>query len=610
VSTVHDAERASLEQDPKRPALVSGVSLAILVLSLSVRLLAWSSLAGYDGVPQFDEQGYLHRAQGFAEVFRDAAALRPPSATALDEAYGGGTWPPLNSILIAWALILGKGAVGAARALEVLASASATLLLFALTERIGDRRAASTAALCYALLPSIVHYAPLLLSESLYLLILSALALQLAALVQGDGSHRRARVVRLGVLCGLAMLTRAVAIAAWLVTLVVVFRTGRGRPRRGIELLLAAGVSILVVLPWQTALHLREGGMPILSTATGLNLLVANNPWQKEAGDRSLPFLDHHLREEAKKAGESPGAAARRLALGEIALRPTKTLSNAMLQLRRLLAPDRVTLRSFETAYYRPIAPGALPILVVILLLTAPLILGGAAAGVLMTSGRRGMSVLVALALAHALPSLVAVSNPRFFLPSLFLLLPPFGAFAERALRAGGLRWHWATAWGIALLVALATWTLGPRAVPDWESSSFYPRPSTATLALVRTADRTFDCVELQRAAATQSALEVDLTTPGYVFADGSSRVVWQAGDPSPTLRVEIHGRARGLPSPALSIAARGGEEPILFSPVQAGSWWRWMPLGDSPYRARWCGGEKLRKVARGLEPYRPTPPS
>jgi len=588
-----------------RSAASARVCLWIVALSVAIRLLAWAALPGSDAVPQFDEQGYLHRGEGFAAIARSLAAARAPEPADLAEAYGGGTWPPLNSMLIGLALLLGGGVPGA-RLVELLLSAATTGGLFLLAERSVGRRAAVGTATAHALLPSFVHYAPLLLSESAYLLLLVALMLKAARLLAEDEPRPFAGAALVGLLGGLAMLTRAVALPAFAVVVALIALAPRGRPKRPLAALVAVAVAVAVVAPWQVALAHREGRLAILSTATELNLLVANNPWQRESGDRTLPFLDHQVREEARRTGRRPDQVARRIALAEIVHEPGKTISNAWLQARRLLGPDRVALRSLQTAYYRPLPDWATRSLTIVFLLTVPLLFGGAAAAIAAGAVPARFALLLgSVAAAHLLPPLFAVSVSRLGIPALLLLLPLAAAsFAERPGRVP--RGAVVVGTGIACAVALATWTLGPRSLPRWESSAFAPQPSAWERRLVPSERGSFDAVDLDRSAAPATDLVVELATPGYRFADGRASLSWPAGDPRARLRVELRGDSLGLPPPLLSIRSPDGRIEASIAPVNPELWWTWRQLDGAPVRVRWRGGERVRGVARGLEPFRP----
>ena len=154
------------------------------------------------------------------------------------------------------------------------------LLIAALAGRAAGPRAAIAGAAIAAFYPPLIWMCAYVLSEPLY----SALALATVWLLQkaGDSTGRRQLGLGLGagMLAGAALLTKEAMIfflplaAAWLVL----------RRRRGLALVLAAGVAVVAV-PWIVRNYLVHDRFVLTAAHGGVTLWTGNNPLSPGEGD-------------------------------------------------------------------------------------------------------------------------------------------------------------------------------------------------------------------------------------------------------------------------------------------------------------------------------------
>ena len=169
----------------------------IIGVALVVRLAALWASAGME-LQIVDEQHYHQLATSLARG--DGFAWGPSRPTSLR--------PPLYPALIAgiWR-VTGSDSLQAVRGVQVVLALTSIWLLYLLGARLFDRVTAATAALAFALYPSLLFSGVLILTEVLFL------ALLLASLyLQSSSSNRPSWGVALGtgVAFGLAALTRSV----------------------------------------------------------------------------------------------------------------------------------------------------------------------------------------------------------------------------------------------------------------------------------------------------------------------------------------------------------------------------------------------------------------
>jgi 4-amino-4-deoxy-L-arabinose transferase-like glycosyltransferase len=169
-----------------------------------------------------------------------------------------------------------------------------------------DRRRALFAAGLVAFFPPLVLYGALLMSESLFILLLIVTLLLVERLTRTD---RISFYILFGIVAGLAVLTRAVFLG--LVPLLLV-SAGIVRRRNGApvgRLFIAFGVWCLVLLPWTVRNYTVHHAFIPVSTFGGRSLLIGNNPYAH--GTAKLdPGYDDWLASKLKARGFSPHEVA------------------------------------------------------------------------------------------------------------------------------------------------------------------------------------------------------------------------------------------------------------------------------------------------------------
>ena len=443
----------------------------LFLASLLVRLLFLWPVVAARVQPLYDENDYLQRAVAWREILGTVAAGERPTPEVVTNAYGGGDWPPLHPMLLALGLLFPGAGVGAARLVVALISAATTPLVYALTRRLASDGAARAAALLHLAYPGFVAYSHYLWSESTYMLLL--LASMLAALDSADaptaGSRTRRALVA-GICLGGAALTRAGALPVlavlpvWLSCRLA--RLGL-RPLAAVVVLLC---SIGVLLPWLLALRAREGHWVPVSTMTGYNLALGNNPWVPPGYGSCWGIepckarLMTALESRAAGRGGNWKRAAAGFAREQVAAHPMTFLRRSAERLRMLWAPEFFPLRHLSQGVY-PALPTPVAVLVLLAVVGGHLLFGLAAiAGLLgwKTGPPGGVALspglLLLLVLAGSAAPLLTVAIPRLNLPVLALLLPAagHGLVLARHHRLPPARWLVPASLGFVLLSASA----------------------------------------------------------------------------------------------------------------------------------------------------------
>lgn len=244
--------------------------LLLLILGVGVGLrLGWLWFQ-WDASFVLDEQEYVRIARdvregGYLGEVDDPRWIRPP----LFPLWLALTLGPGNHLLLA-------------RLGQVFLGGVLMVLLYRVTRSAwGDRRSALVCAALAALSLPLIVFSNYLMAEMLLLVLLCGLLLVLLALArrpQHPGRSRYGLAALAGVLLGLAMLTKPIALAAIPATLGAAVAGGQSWRRRvGYALLVLVGVAV-VLAPWAVRNGLVYDRFIPLDTTGGYNLWIGNRP--------------------------------------------------------------------------------------------------------------------------------------------------------------------------------------------------------------------------------------------------------------------------------------------------------------------------------------------
>ena len=565
----------------------------VFALSLAVRALAWVLVVTSDVKPIFDEAGYFRRAEGMLDIVRNAFSGTSSTPEEWRQAYGGGLWPPLHPLVLvpgAW-----LGGVTGARLVVVLVSSSTTPLVFLVTRRLTDRKAALCAALAHALYPSFVAFSHLLWSETLFIFFVFATLLGYLRLTGGGpgGEVRRALVA--GTLLGLAGLTRA-TVMPFLVVLPIWcgWRLARRRVLLPLVSLLAAA---LVLSPWLVVQYRMLGQFVPISTRGGFNFYLGNNPYI-EAGQDSViaspagkERVDQTLAREMEVRSLSPDDTATELALENIRDDPGAFVERILLRLRLLWNLDGTVVRHVFKVVYPPLPAFAVAGIVVALALGYLGLVVLAAYGFGQGALAHRWLLLVLAAACSAVPTL-CFGLPRLNLPSLALLLPLAGHGLAR----------WRTPTRGALLLALGCAALAGYVLIRGLPVLFerHASPSLVYGDLVRRVDERLgtrslfsDSFGLRNLGDADKALNVRLLDERqWLLGQDRSRRGFSLVLPGHCEEVKIDVVSDSWESTlALRLASPPGRADIEL--LDSELWRIWRPSGIDDVEIRWYGGNQ-----------------
>ena len=282
-------------------AAVAGVALRVVVVVVS----RWDVALGQDDAGYYAGQARLLRqGHGFIEPFLYAytdGRLRSASAT----------HPPLFSLVLAVADLVGLGSVNGMRLVCCAIGAAGIVLVGLLGRELAGRRAGMIAAGIAALYPVWWLSDSLILSEVLYLPLVAA-TLLLAYRLWRHPTPGRA--VGLGVVGALAALTRSegLLLLALVAGCVVVLCPGIARSRRFQLVALTAVAAALTISPWFVYNASRFDRVVTMSTNDGATFADANCPATYSGTHLGLYVFQCHVPKVSERGDES--VRARRLA--------------------------------------------------------------------------------------------------------------------------------------------------------------------------------------------------------------------------------------------------------------------------------------------------------
>ena len=400
--------------------------------SLLLRLAGWLWVVSAGITPIFDEPYYFERAKGFADLL----TRRGPATEAWQLAYGHGVWPPLHPFLLGLASLIGTNPLSSARLVGVLLSALTTVLIYTLTRRLANARAAGVAAAIHAFSPTFIAFSHLLFSETLFICLLVGATLALVCFLE-DASLGYGAIC--GVLLGLMLLTRASAIAYPLVFLTAALAVRGPKIKR---LLVIGSPALVIGVSWLLVLRNEEGRFVFFATANGYNLYLGNNPYIEPgkgsawADHRVLPKLQAQMIADTGAANlpnwDRAGATR---AWQFISARPGLAVERAGIRAIETWTPDWYVRQYFNRGIYPPARWE-----------TAAVLLGWVGHFFILGFGMFGLisirwrGLIVGLVLAGMVGPLLAIASSRFGLPMLVLLIVPAGWGVDRAIRSLALR--------------------------------------------------------------------------------------------------------------------------------------------------------------------------
>lgn len=409
--------------------------LALLAVGLGLRLV---TLAGTLDKPLLigDEQHYhllatsLLHGHGFAWGPGHLTSMRPP----LYPAFVAAVW---------W--LTGADGLQIVRLAQILLSLVNGVVVYLLARALFGEGVAVLATAGFVFYPSLIAYDFLVLTETLFTLLLSVFVLTTVTLLR---TGRPTAALAAGIGLGLAALTRSILWTFPLILCPLIYASTSGTRRR--RLALAALVLIGYVLtigPWAVRNTRLQRTLTVVDTHGGVALRMGNyehtpldRPWDAVAlsGEQSW---SHGLRD--KNPGRSPWTEgereklATREALAYALSHPGLTLHRTLLKLADFWGLERDLIAGFQRGYYRP-GPvleslGALAITLsyVALMLLASL-------GVFLSpphDTRAHALILLLIAFVAGLHAL-AFGHSRYHIPLVpLLLLYGASALQERAWR-------------------------------------------------------------------------------------------------------------------------------------------------------------------------------
>jgi 4-amino-4-deoxy-L-arabinose transferase-like glycosyltransferase len=553
----------------------------------------------------WDEYEYFERAVGFRNILSGLLRGSLPSSEDLAQAYAS-LWPPMQALVLSLGFLAFGSNLAVGRLMMVTLSAATTPLVYLVTSRLSDRRAALAASVVFAIYPSFIHYSHQLLSETTYIF-LFFLALY-AAMVTVEAAQMCRQVclaVVTGCLLGLCTLTRA---AGLLLSPAVALWTGWRSAKAG-RILLPAVILIstaVALLPWEVVLYAVEGRFVAVTTSGDLNLYLANNPWLPEGYGSWGTAVGASVRQAASEYSQQHGVgfyqACRALALQEITQHPVAFFVRGLYKLRATWSADFPLLRRILTMVYPPMREELAGLVWVVTACSLFALLALAAWGLWVPAPALRYRVLIlAIVLAGTAPSFVTIGQPRFSVPLLAALLPAAGHgmahlkwFTDRGsrLRAG------AGLLSVALISAFI-YTGFPMEYRKIEPSSHY-------LNLARQLDRWFHHQAvvgdrlLFRVAGDDSSEQVTLSIVGdeFTFAgSGAQTVEWDPSSEAGMLDLVVRSASAREPFQLRLSSSPGLQEQAAMLSLDDEAWQTWQPstlpgveymwVGSSQYPAR-----------------------
>jgi tetratricopeptide (TPR) repeat protein len=438
--------------------------LPLLLLLLAAFALKVVLLAHFDSHPLLQPVGDMDSgvyARLAAHVARGDVLLRGPGPVPYFVS-------PLYIYFLAAIHALSSGSLLAAKVVQIALGTAAVGLVWGMTRRLFDDRAALVAGILYAL-TGVVSFHEILILQAALDPFLTALFLYLVAVGLTSGSASSKVWVAAGAAGGLLALNRPNALLC-VVAIALALASARVRP----VVALLAGTAAIVALPF--ARNVIVSGEPVLiSSHGGLNFLVGNGPGANGVY-RAIPGITPDIGGQSAdtkrlaEAEEGRPLATREIsshfakkAWAWIASEPGAALALFAKKVRFVLSGDEAPL-NFSFPWYREKSL-ALKLLCVGPGLLVPLAGAGFVLALFAAAGapRRALLVWAIFVPAYVFAVAAFFVATRYRLPLLVALAPLAGTAVVRipeAWRAKGARLGAAVA-AAAVLAAVSLWPTG-----------------------------------------------------------------------------------------------------------------------------------------------------
>jgi 4-amino-4-deoxy-L-arabinose transferase-like glycosyltransferase len=431
--------------------------LAILALSLAVRLLlVWAAAATPTQI--VDEQHYATLAANL--VAGHGLAWGPDEPTSIR--------PPLYPAFVAalWSLT-GPGNLLVVRLAQIPLALLSVVVLYLIGRRLFDTRTALLAAAGLAFYPSLLFSGVLVLTETLFTLLLLLTILGAVTLFERPTLPA---ALMTGAALAAAALTRSVMWPFILLMVPLALAAIPARPARRVAL---AGVLVVgylaVIAPWAVRNTRLQETFTVVDTMGGLNLMMGNyaytpedRPWDAISleGDRAWSHTLPPARPDGRRWTEGTKEKwAQAQARAYILANPWITLRRSALKFADFWGLERDFFAGVYRGLYSPPAWfAALAALSTVLAFILAATLGAAGAWLAPPASWRAHALLVLLVLFVTGIHTLVFGHARYHLPLVPILLLYAAAFISR--RAWDVRMRlqpraWAAAVTIALLASI-----------------------------------------------------------------------------------------------------------------------------------------------------------
>jgi len=432
----------------------------VLLAGLIVRLVLLWRFAGV-GLAIHDERDYDQLAVSIVE--RGEFGFSPGELTSIR--------PPLYPALVAGIYcVCGLQNYQAVRAMQIVLSLATTALVYLLARRMYDERVASVAATIHCLYPSLLGAADMVLTETVFTLLLCGF---LVLIERYFASPSRLTLATAGVMLGLAALTRSVV---WLFPLFAVLtiitfsrnRTLLGRIGSAAPLMLGF---VLTLAPWTVRNTLLQQTFTTVDVMGGRNMMMGNyeftpayRPWAAIEIEGDEAWHAVLSRAHGGLAGKTQGQIdklAMKYALGYMLDHPSQTVRRSTAKLLHFWQLERELVAGAKQGIWGPFStPAVVALAAVIMGAYAVTILLGVFGVVLAPPKSLAMHafLLVLVGFVTALHC-VAFAHSRYHLPLMpIVMIYAAAAWVQRREITGKWRsWPFAAAATVSL-VLVASW--------------------------------------------------------------------------------------------------------------------------------------------------------
>jgi 4-amino-4-deoxy-L-arabinose transferase-like glycosyltransferase len=340
-----------LSESAKRQSTI----FLLFLIAFTIRIILWIIVSANKVIPTFDEATYYNSALAYSGIYNSILHFTIPDHSILAKAYGGGIWPPMQSMILGiFFLIFGKSPAIARFAIVILSSVT-TILVFYISKEITNHKTAIAASLMYCITPSFIFYSHTLWSETSYIFFILLMLFFAIKIVKISNEQNKNKLLLYSFLFGsfsaCACLCRGTALLIYIILMSWAVWNISVRVKK----IAASSVMIftffMFILPWLLIIYYIENQFILIAKNANINFVLSSRK------DISFYEAKRLIEENALKNKMSENSVAKKIWLEQyLKNKPKEIFLSLVKRFTALFNGESFIFRHLNSLIYPPLS--------------------------------------------------------------------------------------------------------------------------------------------------------------------------------------------------------------------------------------------------------------